>query len=115
MSYDLQIRSDDDYSKSVPYGSLATFVSKLPKVKNFVFEDKKQQLFMNIDLEFMDKHAGESISGRDEGKVNVIALHIPYAFLHDDNRDTEYFDQIAYPLAKHIGWKLYDCQQDEYV
>jgi hypothetical protein len=115
MSYDLEIRSDDDYSQSVPHDSLATFVGKLQKVNNFVFEDKKQKLFMNIDLEFMDKDAGESDGEKDKGQVNVIALHIPYAFLHDDNRDTEYYDRIAYPLATHLGWKLYDCQQDDYV
>ena len=29
MSYDLKIRSDDDYSQSVPYQAVAAYVAKL--------------------------------------------------------------------------------------
>lgn len=115
MSYDFQIRSDDKYSRSVRYRVLAAFVAKLPKVRNSTFEDDDKQLFMSIDLEFLDTATGDSAEGQEEGRVNLICLEIPYGNLHNDGRDHEYFRNVARPIAEHLGWKLYDCQRDKYL
>lgn len=35
--------------------------------------------------------------------------------LYEDNRDTVYFDRIAYPLVRYLGGKVFDCQTDSYL
>jgi hypothetical protein len=115
VSYDLEIRSDDNYSQSVAYAKLSKFVAKLPQVSKGAFQDQQKDLFMNIDLEFVSTDDPEvSVSAREKGVVNVVRLHIPYSKLHDTNDDMIYFD-VAEKIASHLGWKIWDCQQGCYT
>jgi hypothetical protein len=125
MSYDLEIRSDAAYSKRTDRRALCSFIRALPHIHTFrgnccSFEDPQRDLYMEIDLELIDEHGdpvGEKRAGTaaaDERSVNCIQLHIPYAYMHGDQRDQEYFD-IGYQIAHYLDWQLYDPQRDSYL
>jgi hypothetical protein len=115
MSYDLIIRADETYSRSIPHTPLQSFVDQIPNYSQGAFQDDSRDLFMNISLEYIANiEEQDSVSASHSGLVNVIRLHIPYSKLHDDNRDDVYFD-MARKIADHVGWSLYDCQTDKYM
>jgi hypothetical protein len=118
MSYDLTIKSDGTYSRSTSRAVLESFINQLPGVKpngkhGFALDDKSKR-WMEIDLEVVNEE-GDNIESDKQvsADVNCIRLHIPYKFLGDDiERD---YLPTAFAIAEHVGWTLYDDQDDEPV
>jgi hypothetical protein len=113
MSYDLEIRSDDDRSQVIPHAKAAKVIRPLAGVtpngrRGFLYKDAGKKQHMQIDPQFIAE--GES---KNVPEINCIRLHIPYAFMHDNNDDLLYFD-LAERIAKGIGWSVYDAQLGEY-
>lgn len=116
MSYDLTLRPDEKFSRSVPRQPLAAFLAQLPSVRRadrpqFILDEKPKR-WMEISLETVDED-GNWIE--EDGKVydstNCIRLHIPYAFL-GKRPEQDYFP-TAFAIADHLGWSLYDEQSGE--
>jgi hypothetical protein len=116
MSYDLTIRPDEKFSRSVPREPLSAFISQLPSITRaarpqFVLEEKPKR-WMEISLETVD--ADGNIIEEEGGTydtANCIRLHIPYAFL-GTRPERDYFP-TAFSIADHLGWSLYDEQSGE--
>ena len=118
MSYDLTIRSDETYSRSTSRAPLESFIKQQPGIKpngkhGFVL-DARPRRWMEIDLEVVNEEGDNIESGKEiSADINCIRLHIPYKFLGDDV-EHDYFP-TAFAIAEHIGWTLYDDQDDEPV
>jgi hypothetical protein len=118
MSYDLTIKSAENYSLFTSKAKLDLFLTQLPGVKRngdrgFVLDDPPERR-MEIDLEVVNEE-GDNIEedGKAYGDINCVRLHIPYAFL-GDAIDRDYLP-TAFAIADYTGWALYDDQSDEAV
>lgn len=116
MSYDITIRSDEKFSRSVPREKLAAFIAHLPSIKRserpqFVLDDKPKR-WMEISLETADED-GNSLEedGKTYETTNCIRLHIPYAFL-GKRPERDYFP-TCFAIADHVGWAVFDEQSGE--
>src|SRR5436190_13989574 len=116
MSYDITIRSDEKFSRSVPREPLAAFIAQLPSISRtdrsqFVLDEKPKR-WMVISLETADQD-GNCVE--DDGKVygttNCLRLHISYAFL-GQRPERDYFP-TCFAIADHLGWSVYDEQSGE--
>jgi hypothetical protein len=118
MSYDLTIKGDDSYARSVPKEPTASFIAQLPDIKpngDYGFAlDRPPNRWMEIDLEVVSEE-GDSIreAWREYDEFNCISLHIPYQFL-GKAPERDYFP-TAFAIADHVGWELYDEQTGEAV
>ena len=115
MSYDLTIRSDENFSQYKQFGPLADFLSTQPNVKpngprGFTFE--QGTLSMEIDFETASEEGDNSEDeSTDPTTFNCVRAHIPYPHL-GDNPERDYFPLLR-DIAQKIGWKLYDEQSDD--
>ncbi|MCE9589248.1 MAG: hypothetical protein K8S99_01850 [Planctomycetes bacterium] len=116
MSYDLTIRPDEKFSRSVPREPLEAFIALLPFIAAvdrslFVLEEKPNRR-MEISLEVVDADGNwiEEVSETSD-TINCIRLHVPYAFL-GKRPERDYFP-TAFLIADHLGWSLYDEQSGE--
>jgi hypothetical protein len=118
MSFDLTIKPDDAFSRTVPIGRVMAFVAQLPNVRpngsrGFVLDDPPSR-WMEIDLEFIGPEGEFDEAMTKEGPdTNCVRLHIPYAYL-GDKPEQDYFP-TAFAIAKFLGWRLYDEQSGEDV
>lgn len=118
MSYDLTIRPDEKFSRSVPRDPLAAFIAQLPFVchadrSQFVLDEKPKR-WMEISLETVDADGSRiEKDGETCDTTNCIRLHIPYAFF-GKRPELDYFP-TAFTIADHLGWSLYDEQSGENI
>lgn len=125
MSYDLDVRSDDAFSEFTSFAALADFIGELDNVfpngeRCFAMRDALGA-WMEIDLEVVDAE-GDNIEepSQEYPDINVVSLHIPYSVIGEGGaavREIVAADYLptARAIAKHLGWKLFDNQLDEYV
>jgi len=118
MSYDITIRPDEKFSRSVPREPLAAFVAQLPLIRRtdspqFVLDEKPKR-WMEISLETTDEE-GNCVEedGRTYDTTNCVRLHIPYAFL-GKRPDRDYLP-TCFAIADHLGWSVYDEQSGENI
>jgi hypothetical protein len=118
MSYDITIRPDEKFSRSVPREIVAEFVATLPSIRRadspqFVLDEKPKR-WMGISLETTDEEGNcvEKV-GRTYDTTNCVRLHIPYAFL-GMRPDLDYFP-TCFAIANHLGWSVYDEQSGEVI
>ena len=115
MSYDLDIKADDDYSQSADCDRLKAFVAHLPGIKpngsrGFVLDDRPQK-WMEIDLEAVSPD-GDYDEELSRGTwVNCVRLHIPYAYL-GETPERDYFP-TAWAIAAFLGWRLHQDKGGE--
>jgi hypothetical protein len=117
LSYDMTIRSDASFSRSVSTRPLIEYLRTLPGVVpngdcGFALDDRPRR-WMEIDLEAVNEE-GDSIEGSlaDRPAINCIRLHIPYAYLKSSTLN-EGFLPLAFKIADHLKWELYDEQSGE--
>lgn len=125
MSYDLEVRSDDAYSEFTSFAALADFIGELHNVfpnggRCFALRDALGA-WMEIDLEVVDAE-GDNIEEpcQEYPDINRVSLHIPYSVIGEGGaaaREIVAADYLptARAIAKHLGWKLFDNQLDEYI
>lgn len=116
MSYDITIRPDEKYSRSVPRETLSAFIAQLPSIRRcdrpqFVLDDKPKR-WMEISLETADED-GNCIEedGENQDTTNCVRLHIPYTYL-GKKPEHDYFP-TCFAIARHLGWSVYDEQSGE--
>ena len=114
MSYDLSIRSDEDFSESKVFADLAAFVLSLPHVvpngpSGFALDDLPSR-WMEIDAEYRisDDEERDCDDSPDRIDYNCISIHIPYGHL-GRRPERDYFPLI-HIIAEKIGWPVYDEQ-----
>jgi hypothetical protein len=112
MSYDLEVRSDEHYSKSVALAQMASIIAALPGVRgigatSFVREDRPAGIHVYIDLA-QDSGFEESRDGQ-RGEINSIGLSVPYPLL---DRSSPVAVDLAFQMAEHLGWTVFDPQSD---
>jgi len=121
MSYDLTIKSDDSYSESTDLAELKSFIEQLPQVisngeRGFCYVDG-EIYYMEIDLEIVSEE-GDTIEDEPDSpkdRVNCVEGHIPYAFMDEKKVDPDRYLEPLLRIAKHLRWRLYDPQEDEYI
>jgi hypothetical protein len=111
MSYDLEVRSDAEYSRTVPLARMASLVSGLPGVAqtgptSFVLDRAGAGIHLNIDVGHAD-HARPAAAGDDP--VSLAALLVPYAFLA---KSAPVAVEMAFRIAEALGWSVYDPQAE---
>jgi hypothetical protein len=116
MSYDLQIRSDDEYSRYAAVKPLAKFIASLPGVRpnGQSFMVNQGPHYMEIEFEVVDAD-GEDIEeyGKEYPEINAVRFHIPYPHL-GEAPERDYFPTV-YAIAKFLGWRVFDDQRGEYL
>ena len=109
MSYDLEVRSDDRYSQSVPKSLVLEHLHALgarpTSSEDFLlYGDTESGQRIEIDL---------GREGGDEGhEVHYVGLGVPYAFLSATG--SRVLD-IAFGIAARLQWRVYDPQAGRYI
>ncbi len=118
MSYDLTIRADEGYSRSVPVQSVSDFIRRLSSIRpngdrSFVLDDRTKR-WMEIDLEMVSPD-GDNMDeeGEEYSEFNCIRLQIPHQGVGGAPA-REYFP-TALAIAGHLGWRLYDEQSGDEI
>ncbi len=113
MSYDLEARSDDRYSKFLPRKKINDIVRGMPFIipngpEGFILECG-DSLNMEIDIE-LAKENGERV---EEKAVTASANCIRFAVFSEyiDNLDEAIL--VAIKIGNAVGWQVYDLQTDE--
>ena len=118
MSYDLTIKGNETYSLYTSRAAIESFIKQLPGIKpngkhGFAL-DARPKRWMEIDLEVVNEEGDNTESSQQvSADINCIRLHIAHKFFGDDI-ERDYFP-TAFAIAEHIGWTLYDDQDDEPV
>lgn len=112
MSYDLEIRSDDEYSRAVQRDQviqiLEEFGSRRQMDDYLVFEDSARKQHIEIDLGASDAEA-KPVAG---DMVNFVGLGVPYPYLEASGPKAL---EIAFGVAARLGWRVFDPQADSYL
>jgi hypothetical protein len=109
MSYDLEVRSDDDYSQSELRERVRAFLesqgAQAAGDPAFMFyDDPSKGHTIEIDLGY------EGTS--DPEMVNFVGFGVAYAFLSATGRKVL---ELAFAVAAHLGWRVYDPQAGRYL
>lgn len=112
MSYDLEVRPDANYSKSVSLEKAASIVSGFAGVvrtgpRSFTLDRSPSGIQLTIDLGYELGTEEEAIS--DHHQVNCVALLVPYPFL---TKSGAVALEMAVDIAERLGWSVYDPQGD---
>jgi hypothetical protein len=111
MSYEIVIRSNEDYSEATELTALGEFLKTFPHMQShsqrqFTYE-ADSKLYMEIDL--------ETVGDRQDAAemINCIRVNIPLAYSDLGDTDlTPYYD-ICLAITQHLGWSAYDQQSGE--
>jgi hypothetical protein len=125
MSYDLHVRSDDNYTLPVNIKDIIRVLLNENNVvmiseHSFTYEVDYLKLKAHIYLErFGDASNGMRASdgkyrGYSDEIIDCVLISIPYAFKHGDDRDLHYI-RLGSRIANSLGWKLHDEQSDQYI
>ena len=118
MSYDLEVRFDEDYSRTAPLPEIAAFlVSKYGaetlETKFLIVEDMRKQQRVEIDLLGVDECIETAVLPSESAdEIAAIGLGVPHSLLGSSSE--KLFD-IAFGLARELGWRVYDPQTDGYI
>ena len=115
MSYDLCAQKDKMYFGAVSREETSRFVSGIPNVvtngpQGFIMQ-RGAALWMEIDLESVSREGDVVDDDNPSPTINCIRFHIPYAYVSQ-------LDECcasALRIADHLGWELYDLQEDARV
>ncbi|MEZ6019119.1 MAG: hypothetical protein R3F17_03175 [Planctomycetota bacterium] len=83
MSYDIEVKSDEDRSESLPIARLREVIADMTGFtesgpESFTFESGN--LWMGLDCELMNAE-GDSIGTTPLTTFNTVSVHIPYGYL----------------------------------
>lgn len=118
MSYDIFIRSNNQYSEQADFVAVKAFIASLPGIRSrggygFAYGDE-QESWMEIDLELIEVVDGEPTEAVEvEDKINCVACLIPYGFW-DRSKAANYF-AVCSRIAKHLSWQAVDVQTDKLI
>jgi hypothetical protein len=115
MSYDLVIRSDDQYSQSRPIDEVARVVSAIADVTpngpdSFMIDRTEAGVWISMDISFAGPDGDRADPPPHER--NVIDIHVPAAFF--DGSKQRLMD-VAASIADRLGWRVYDPQEGVYI
>jgi hypothetical protein len=115
MSYDLEVRSDGGYSRTVPLGRMVSLLRALPGVAqtgptSFVLDRAEAGIHLNIDV----GHGSEDLRppAVSDDPVSLAALLVPYAYL---GKTAPVALEMAFRIAEALDWSVYDPQGDHVV
>jgi hypothetical protein len=109
VSYDLEVRSDDRYSRSVPKSQVLEHLHGLGARPTgsgdfLLYSDPDRGHRIEIDL---------GAEGSDEEQeVNYVGLGVPYALLNTTGPRAL---DIAFDVASRLEWRVYDPQVGRYI
>ena len=106
MSIELEVRSDDDYSRGTERPHIVAFLLEAGAQgqSDGLFLYAKDRCRVEIDL-------GEPAEGPSD-LVHSVGFRVP-AGARSESADESL--RMALSLAQHIGWRVYDPQRDGYV
>lgn len=107
MSYDIEVRSDDDYSREVPRERVAELLrglgARMDSPPGFTIYKESGH---SIEIDFGHEGAGSS------NAINFVGLGVPYSFL---NAAGEKLLTLAFAIAAALEWRVYDPQVGRYL
>jgi hypothetical protein len=108
--FEMTIRSDEQFSRSVRRELVESFIGKLPGViingdKGFAL-NSSFGCWMDIMVESRrwDGKVGERVDGGE--LANCVHLRIPQS-ARGPEKEREYF-MLAFAIANHLGWNVHD-------
>lgn len=106
MSIELEVRSDDDYSRGTERQDVVTFLLEAGAQgqSDGLFLYTKDRCRVEIDL-------GEPAEGPSD-LVHSVGFRVPAGARSESAEESL---RMALSLAQHIGWRAYDPQRDGYV
>jgi len=115
MSYDITIKSDDNFAESTDKKSLASLLQNSFQMTKtgtaFRFGSAAGPVYFEVDAYLVTPEGDWQTDGESTG-VNRIDLHVPGAFFEASHRQAV---EIAGAIAKGLGWKAYDEQTGEEI
>ncbi len=110
MSYDLDVRSDPEYSKAAPLSEVSAIVGALPGITRvtptfYVLDHQADGIHVNIELA---NESGRAARSPDD-PINSVGLLVPYPMLE---RSGPLALEMAFAIAEKCGWSVYDPQTD---
>ncbi|WP_299878234.1 hypothetical protein [uncultured Cocleimonas sp.] len=114
MSFDLTAKSDDEFSKFASrkkINKLLNSMSNVKKngVKNFIYEGKTEEEWMEIDVEVVNAD-GDNIEDESLSKeVNCINFHMA----NTSQNHMIHCSKIAIFMAGELNWLVYDAQEGD--
>jgi hypothetical protein len=113
VSYDLDVRSDAQYSKAVPLAEMTAIVGALPGITRvtptfYVLERLADGIHVNIELA---NQSGEA-ARRPADRINSVGLLVPYPMLE---KSGPLAIELALEIARTCGWSVYDPQSDREI
>ena len=115
MSYDLTIKPDESFSRSISLRSLDEFLNRIEGVVksgcrcSYNYGDPAGPVFIEIDAD-MANLDGDSIL--DNNSCNRVLLHISAAFFESSQLKAL---ELARSIAQELGWIIYDEQTDRQI
>ena len=109
MSYDLEVRSDDQYSRSESRERIVSFLQSLgarptdPQGTFLLYNAPDEGQRIEIDLGYEGGGNGE--------RVNFVGFGVPYPFLEASGTKVL---ELAFAVSSHLGWRMYDLQSGRY-
>ena len=112
MSYDLDVRADQGYSRAVRMPHVASIISSLPGVTrtgptSFVLDRLPAGIHVNLDLVHQSAQDEDATPESDE--INSVGLSVPYPLLEASGPVAL---EMAFRIAEALGWSVYDPQGD---
>ena len=114
MSFDLTAKSDEEFSKFASrkkINKLFNSMSNVKKngVKNFIYEGKTEEEWMEIDVEVVNAD-GDNIEDESLSKeVNCINFHMA----NTSQNHMNHCSKIAIFMAGELNWLVYDAQEGD--
>lgn len=109
MSLDLEVRSDDDYSRTAPRDAIVDLLLKewqaTPK-SNDLFVYDRDQCWVEITL------GGDDSEHQRTAVLQWVGFRVPAGARF---KSGEVSLRIAMSVAGQLGWRVYDPQRDDYV
>ena len=117
MSYDYEIRGNENYSFVVEYLEIVEILKSIKSLqlnhRQAVFSVENIH-WMSIDLENVSEE-GDSIDEAKEGDpkfINLLMASVPYGFIEHGMRP---YEDLLNLIAGKIGWEVIDLQTGDEI
>jgi len=121
MSYDLEVRSDDEYSQTTNREEIARFLKDQFGVREIdprclILESPSDRQHIEIDLELVALNAtpgtrGEEYARKRPGLIDSVSVAVPYSYLATSGDRAL---DICFAVAARLGWQVFDPQGGVY-
>lgn len=113
MSYDIEVRYDPDYSQTASLSEIRELIKSSFPVTEIdqhycVFENER----IRVEIGFTPQDEDTEARTDPTDRIVAVDLGVPYPYL-DASRNALF--QIAFLVANHLDWRVYDPQLDREV